>query len=271
MSNILITGISGFLGKNLCKHALKLGHKVFGIANSEYRYKNFESTCPEIKVYNLDISSDNNLIKKIVKEEKIDYIIHSAAMKHVGVCEKNILRTVDVNILGTKKIIEAANELNIKNVIGISTDKSINPSSAYGMSKFFMEKMLLESGYGVFQGVNFFYSSGSVLEIWDKQRLENKKISANKNAIRYFTLVDDVSKKILENLNSKNIFSVDECYKINIGNLSDAYCTFYKYYNSENYDMLAVEKNIEEAPINVRILELDTKKIEELFFKYFEE
>ncbi len=266
MSNILITGISGFLGKELCKHGLKLGHTIFGIANSEYRYKDLEATHPDLIVYNFDIGNDNGLIKKIIKDNKIDYIIHTAAMKHVGLCEKNVSRTVEVNILATKKLIEAANELNIKNIIGVSTDKAINPSCIYGMSKFFMEKMLLENSYGVFQGVNFFYSSGSVLEIWDKQRLELKKISANKNAVRYFTLVDEVSKKIFNNLECKNIFSVDECYKINIGKLCEAYCKFYNYNNKEDYDMLLVEKNIEEVPKNVKIIELNVDEIINLFY-----
>lgn len=269
MFNILITGISGFLGKSLCSLALKRGYKVFGIANSEYRHKDIEILFPEAVIYNLDIANDNGLIKKIIKDNKIDYIIHAAAMKHVGICETNVLRTVDVNILATKKLVEYAKELNVKNIIGISTDKAINPSCAYGMSKFFMEKMLLESGYGVFQGVNFFYSSGSVLEIWDKQKSENKKICVNSHAIRYFTLVDEVSNKVFDSLNCFNLFTLDFCYKINISDLQIAYSKYYNYYNIENYNMLSVEKNIEEAPKNIKIINLSVKEIEQLFYNHF--
>ena len=44
-----------------------------------------------------------------------------------------------------------------------------------------MEKMFLENNFSVFQGVNYFYSTGSVLDIWDNQIREEKQLTVNKN------------------------------------------------------------------------------------------
>ena len=83
----------------------------------------------------MDISSSKLKLSYIMGLHDVDYIIHTAAMKHVRICEENPTRAIEVNVVGTKNIIEAALENNIKNIIGISTDKATNPSCVYGNDK----------------------------------------------------------------------------------------------------------------------------------------
>lgn len=256
MSNVLVTGATGFLGKYIVKELLENGHNVVALGNSEIRAKMFQTSFRDVKLYLFDLSKDYGQIKKIIKTHNIEYIVHCAAFKHVDLSESNVLRVVDVNINGTMNVINAANECGIKNVIGVSTDKSINPSCVYGTTKKLSEDMLRNQKFGIFQGVNFLYSSGSVLEVWEKQIKQNKKITVNNSAIRYFVLAQEAAKTIANNLDTTETFSVDKCYKINISDLQKAFSAFYNYYEVKEYDLLKVEKVVEEAPDNVEIIDV---------------
>ena len=162
MSKVLVTGATGFLGKYVVKELLSNLHEVVALGNSEIRAKHFEGIFKEVPLYLHDLSHEYGYLKKIIKKHDIEYIIHCAALKHVNLCETNVLRAVEVNVEGTKNIIKAANETNIKNIIGVSTDKSINPSFIYRITKKLAEEMLKSQNFDIFQGVNCFYSTGSV-------------------------------------------------------------------------------------------------------------
>ena len=168
---VLVTGATGFLGKRLVSYLEELGHEVIGTGFSEAGIKKFErEVSTSISIYAVDIGSDYTTFKNIVKKHKVDYIIHAAAMKHVGICEDNPSRAIRVNILGSMNVLRAALECGVKNVIAISTDKSIDPTCTYGMTKKLMEEVFKEKNFGIFQGVNFLFSSESVLDVWDQLR-----------------------------------------------------------------------------------------------------
>jgi len=255
--NILITGAAGFLGRELVSHLLELGHSVVGLAHSESRYQeiSFSENNERLQVYNLDISNTKSRICQIVKKHSVDFIIHTAAMKHVRICEDNPTRAIEVNVLGTKNIIDAAIENNVKNVIGISTDKATNPSCVYGVTKYLTEKILLEHGFSVFQGVNFFFSTGSVLDIWDKQRTQNKPISvSDRNMVRYFVPVSDVVEKITSSLGTTDDYIFNEkCYRVSLHDLYQAYREYHSYFEQIKYDDISQEKQEEELFYNIEI------------------
>lgn len=249
MAKILITGVTGFLGRNLSKTLHSKGHVIVGTAHSESGVKSFEISHDFLEeMYVLDIADSYHSLIRILRKHKVDYVIHAAALKHVGICEKNPTRAINVNVLGSSQIIRASLECGVKNVIGVSTDKSINPTCVYGMTKKMMEEMLLENGYGVFQGVNFLFSTGSVLDIWEKKIDDNLQISVNSRAIRYFSKIDDICHKISDSLDNTSRFSVDKCYRINIGDLQKAFSKYHDYWNVGEYKPLSVEKIDEDLP-----------------------
>lgn len=268
---IFVTGATGFLGKHLCLALLKKGYSVVGTGHSEASIKDFERTFNKtIPIYQIDISSSYSLIKTIIKKHSIEYIIHAAAMKHVGICEDNPSRAINVNILGSQQIIRAAIDSNITNVIAISTDKSVNPLCVYGMTKKLMEDIFLEHNFGVFQGVNFLFSSGSVLDIWDDMKNKNKTIFAHPTAKRYFCLIEEVCTKIINSLDKKAIFSINQCYNISIADLQKAFSTYHNYWNVKEHIPLEVEKQEEELLLNNIIIHEPTiEEIVELLSKHY--
>jgi UDP-N-acetylglucosamine 4,6-dehydratase len=269
---VLVTGATGFLGRSLVHNLLIAGANVIGTGYSEGNIKKFERIFGDsVKIYSVDIAANHTRLKNILIRESVDYVIHAAALKHVGICENNPTRAIDVNVQGSKNVIEACVEANVKNAIAISTDKSINPLCTYGMTKKLMETMFLEHNFGVFQGVNFLFSSESVLDVWDQLRDSNDPLLVNTTAVRYFCTVQQVCDAVLNNIETLDeVFSVDHCYRISISSLQDAYSTCHDYWNVDTYTPLDIEKVEEELPLkNIEIISPEREDVIGMFRDHY--
>jgi len=270
MKKILITGAAGTLGTELVKSCLKRGYSPIGLCHSEERSQILKINFPNVPLYCSDIV-DQEQLDNVIEKNEIDYIIHTAAMKHVGICEDNPDRAVDVNIIGSKNLIRSCKKFNVKNMIAVSTDKAINPSCVYGCTKLLMEAIMLEYGYSNIQGVNFLFSSGSVLYLWDKAISEGKPILVNKNnTTRYFIETADMANTILDNLDTKGKYiRLKQCYKVKLHDLALAFSEYRKYNNTDEYVSSSAEKIDEEHPENVKIIDADVALLKKLFEKHY--
>ncbi len=75
--------------------------------------------------------------------EKIDFIIHAAALKQVHTAEYNPTEFVKTNINGAENVINAALKNNVKKVVALSTDKAAAPVNLYGATKLCSDKLFL--------------------------------------------------------------------------------------------------------------------------------
>jgi nucleoside-diphosphate-sugar epimerase len=113
---ILITGASGLVGRVLFHYLMKTyptKYQVFGLdqhTNVSTRYKPNEAhlveaikPIPSDKFFQCDIT-DRTKLFQIIEEQKIDFIIHLAAVLEM---HPDIQKISDVNINGTKNIFEA--------------------------------------------------------------------------------------------------------------------------------------------------------------------
>jgi UDP-glucose 4-epimerase len=151
---IIITGGAGFIGKHLVNYLLDKGNVITifdNFSNSEensmgYFIKN------GVKVINGDIRKFEEILKET---ENQDILIHLAAKISVSESILNPSETFEVNVDGTKNVLEACKRSNIKKVIiassaavyGESVPKiklkentKTNPISPYGKSKLVMEQ-----------------------------------------------------------------------------------------------------------------------------------
>ena len=117
-----------------------------------------------------------------------------------------------------------AKKYDIINLINISSNKANNPINIYGMTKYLMEKMTLEYNYSIYQGVNFFWSDNSVLDIWYNRIKEDKNIYVNdNNQERYFIEIENVCNDILTNLSNRGIKIIsNNLFKVRIIDLFNA-------------------------------------------------
>lgn len=133
---ILVTGGAGFIGSNLTKKLIDRGDEVVIIDNfndyydpqlKEDRIKKFLKGY-KFKLYRGDIR-DEKLLEKVFKKEKIDKVVHLAAMAGVRYALEHPNLYYDVNVLGTQNMLNMAVKYGIKNFIYASS------SSVYGNNK----------------------------------------------------------------------------------------------------------------------------------------
>lgn len=130
---VFVTGGAGFIGSNLTKKLIERGDEVVMIDNfNDYyeprlkrdRIAKFLKGC-DFKLYEGDIR-DEKLCEKIFQEEKIDKVVHLAAMAGVRNSLLDPLLYEDVNVRGTTLLLNLATKHKIKNFVFASS------SSVYG-------------------------------------------------------------------------------------------------------------------------------------------
>ena len=247
MKTVLIIGITGFLGRNLSKilwNKYKDSYKIIGTGISPNKInlfktirRNWKATEMDIPCHCIDIVYDIDRLEFIFKENQIDYIIHCAALKYIDIAEKDPSKCIDINIIGTNNIIKLANKYNIKNLIALSTDKANNPINTYGMSKYLMEQLVFQNKYSVYQGVNFFWSDGSVLDIWYRQiRRKEQLCITSIDQDRYYSNIENICADIINNIDVKNqMITPTQIIKINLADLYNAMIRVFNYDSDKAY------------------------------------
>ncbi|XWV26194.1 UDP-glucose 4 epimerase [Tupanvirus soda lake] len=249
--NILITGVTGFFGRNFIDYLVKnkIECNIVGTAHSECKLAYFKKLFPNVKTYVIDLSSERieSELEYIITNHEINYIIHSAAMKHVDICQDNPMMAYRVNALASDILIKVAKRNNVKNLIALSTDKSNNPCNTYGIVKYIMQENVLANGYSVYQGANFFWSDGSVLDVWFNQYTKNRPLTIrNYQHVRYFNTIDHVCDRIFKNIDEKNkIILPDHVYVIKLADLLEAFEEYFKYDKVELIQQYNYEKDVE--------------------------
>ncbi|MCL5771135.1 MAG: GDP-mannose 4,6-dehydratase [Actinobacteria bacterium] len=134
--SIVVTGGAGFIGSSLCERLINLNQDIICIDNFNNFYNPLikENNISNLinnknfKLYKIDIC-DINSLRKIFNENKIELVIHLAAMAGVRPSIVNPLIYEKVNIEGTLNILNCLKENNIKKLIFASS------SSVYGGNK----------------------------------------------------------------------------------------------------------------------------------------
>tara|TARA_Y100000590_G_C15637600_1_gene983597 strand:+ start:89 stop:991 length:903 start_codon:yes stop_codon:yes gene_type:complete len=151
---IAITGGSGLIGTEIY-NLFKKQHEITILDYNKPRDS-------EVNFIKIDIENP----KEIIDSTKgIDVIIHLAAALGVIETEKNPVRTLDVNAIGTKNVLEACRINNIKKLIFSSSSEiygepekipiketdRVTPITTYGISKLMAEEYIksYSRAYGI--------------------------------------------------------------------------------------------------------------------------
>ena len=159
--NILVTGGSGYIGSHTCLELLESGYGVVVIDNlCNSNPKSLERvrslTGKDIKFYEGDVR-DEELLRKIFAENKIDAVIHFAGLKAVGESVAQPWRYYDNNLNSTLVLTKVMNEVGVKKIIFSSsatvysgdnemplreTSRTGNCTNPYGWTKYMTEQIL---------------------------------------------------------------------------------------------------------------------------------
>ena len=120
----LVTGGAGFIGSNIVDRLINDGHDVIVIDNEysdahESFYWNEKS-----ENYKFDIRNYKD-IEPLFKN--VDFVFHLAAESRIQPAIENPIAAVEINVVGTCNVLQAARHHNVKRVIYSST------SAAYGL------------------------------------------------------------------------------------------------------------------------------------------
>lgn len=124
MKNVLITGITGFVGAHLAKKLMN-DYNVVGIGQDMKPMTALSLLGIDKKVsyVNGDICNIN-LVRRVLADYNIDIVYHLAAQAIVSIGKKDPMNTFNVNCMGTASILEACRQLdNLKSIVVVSTDK----------------------------------------------------------------------------------------------------------------------------------------------------
>jgi GDPmannose 4,6-dehydratase len=156
--NCLITGITGMVGSHLADFLLeKTDWNVFGLMRWNDRTDNIEHLFPRINDKNrvfLEYGDINDLssLLHVFDKVKPDYVFHLAAQSYPKTSFESPLETLETNILGTAKVLDAIKKLNLnpvihvcassevfgrvpKELLPIHEDVTFHPASPYAISK----------------------------------------------------------------------------------------------------------------------------------------
>ena len=137
----------------------------------------------------------------------IDVVIHAAALKQVPACEYNPGEAVKTNVDGARNVIEAAIDSGVKKVLGLSTDKAVNPVNLYGATKLCAEKLLVQgNAYSAPGGTRFsctrygnvLGSRGSVIPVFRAQRPSGRITVTDRRMTRFWLTLEQGVRFVLD-------------------------------------------------------------------------
>jgi len=142
--SILITGGTGSFGQHFTRTLLQRYKPRRLVIYSRDELKQFEMqqkfNNPEMRYFIGDVRDTPRLNQAL---NRIDYVIHAAALKQVPAAEYNPTECIKTNIYGAENVIRAALLNNVKRVIALSTDKAANPINLYGATKLCSDKLFV--------------------------------------------------------------------------------------------------------------------------------
>jgi UDP-glucose 4-epimerase len=154
--NILITGGAGFIGSHLANQLVDK-HNIFIIDDLSTGKESNLDSLKQFEFYKKDIC-DRGFISSFFKANRIDCVIHLAAIASVFKCVEEPIKSSEVNYWASLNLLEEAAKHKVKQFIFASSaavygdepslpkteGSKVQPISGYGIDKFAIEQYLMD-------------------------------------------------------------------------------------------------------------------------------
>jgi len=167
----IITGATGLVGSYLCKFLLQKGEKVVGLRRKTSRLDLLGDVINKIEWIEGDLLDIDFLLEAT---ENCKFLYHCGAL--ISYKKKFHKELMQINVKGTKNVVNAALQNNVKKIVHVSSISALGASdkhklineninadkwnSAYGLSKYLAE---LEIFRGIAEGIESVIINPSVI------------------------------------------------------------------------------------------------------------
>ena len=144
---VLVFGGTGSLGRALIQR-LKGSNALMLFSRDEAKHWTIRN---QVGTNNIDYAvgdiRDGERVEEVLLRFQPSIVIIAAALKQVDTCEMTPYESVQTNVLGIKKVIDAVSRQvdrlpRLESVLMVSTDKACAPTNVYGMCKAIAERMV---------------------------------------------------------------------------------------------------------------------------------
>ncbi len=208
---VMVTGGGGSIGSELCRQIAAHNPRQLVLVdiyeNTTYEIQNeLKSRYPELDLVVLIASVRNTKrIDQIFETYRPEIVYHAAAHKHVPLMEDSPNEAVKNNVLGTWKVVVAADKWKVERFVMISTDKAVNPTNIMGATKRICEMLIQtydkwsKTEFVAVRFGNVLGSNGSVIPLFKKQIAEGGPVTVTHPEItRYFMTIPEAVSLVLQ-------------------------------------------------------------------------
>ncbi|MFT3961363.1 polysaccharide biosynthesis protein [Propionivibrio sp.] len=213
---VLVSGAGGSIGSELCRQIIRMKPlRLVLMELSEFALYSIEqelsALCASknlpveiIPLLGSVIHLHRN--ERIMKSFGVHTVYHAAAYKHVPLVEHNPIEGVRNNVVGTRRMAEAALAASVETFVLISTDKAVRPTNVMGATKRLAELVLQglarnggKTRFCMVRFGNVLGSSGSVVPLFRKQIAAGGPITLTHPEItRYFMTIPEAAQLVIQ-------------------------------------------------------------------------
>lgn len=151
--NVLVVGGAGYIGSHCVRQLIAAGHRPVVLDNLVYGHR--QAVAPEIPFYDANLG-DETAVSRVLRDEKIDLVMHFAAYCYVGESVTEPLKYYFNNVDATLHLLNAMIASNVKKFVFSSTCATFGvpatlpihenlpqaPINPYGQTKLDVENLL---------------------------------------------------------------------------------------------------------------------------------
>jgi UDP-glucose 4-epimerase len=175
MMNVLVVGGAGYIGSHCVRQLIAAGHRPVVIDNLVYGHRGALS--PSVPLHEVNLG-DEAAVGRILRDERIDIVMHFAAYCYVGESVTDPLKYYFNNVSATLHLLNAMRAANVKRFVFSSTCATFGipaslpihenlpqaPINPYGQTKLDVENVLksLATAHGFsFAAFRYFNAAGA--------------------------------------------------------------------------------------------------------------
>lgn len=204
---VAVTGACGTVGAELIRQLAASGAaQITGIDHDETALFFLDEEFKQDDRVTVGLGNIRRRDSLIDAFDGADIVLHTAALKHVPLCESAPLEAVETNITGTQNVVDAAARAGVGRVLFTSTDKAVNPTNVMGTSKLMAERLVTAANWRVSDTTmcfstrfgNVLGSRGSVLPLFARQIAQGGPVTlTDPEMTRFIMTVDDAAQLVL--------------------------------------------------------------------------